>query len=346
MVPDFITGDVLYLTGSTSILIGEEASSVMARTNVAVRVTVTDARYVKSGLPFRGSIVDYSPYNPPVRHLLSEQAPHVSSQPAPGLTATLVGREPLTPSISRFTWELSGPRARWTAGQHVTFDFSRELGSGYAHMRDDDPQSLNDDYVRTFTVSNTPLPEGEEKGEGEVTVVEVTAKRHGPATALLWRHNLRARLELPVMGFGGEESFRMGRGGRSVFVAGGVGITPVLAQAGGLLSDGGSGSGSLEVLWTLRGEDVPLAVDSFERIEGLARVTRLFVTGDAAGAGDGLQKVRELGAEVETRRMGREDLAGLKGRGTKFFLCAAPKLMASLNGWLDGEDVVWEDFGY
>lgn len=297
MVPDFDTGDVLYLTASTSILVGPEASSLIARTNLAVKVTVTATRYVRAGLPFRGSVIDSSPYNPPIRHLLSEQAPHVSSQQGSDLTATLIDREQLTPNISRFTFDLPASKkdVRWAAGQHITLDFAQELDNGYAHMRDDDPQSLNDDFVRTFTVSNTPNDDRR---------VEITARKHGPATGLLWRHNMRVRLELPVMGFGGEEAFQMSGARQSVFVAGGVGITPVLAQAGGLVADGGS----LKVLWSLRGEDLRLAVDSFERIEGLAGVTRLFVTGSMAE--EGLERVRAMGSEVERRRMDGEDVVG------------------------------------
>ena len=342
VVPDYHTGDVLYLTGSAAILIGEQASSVIARTNLAVEITVTDARFVKAGLPFRGSVIDYSPYNPPVRQLLTEKTSHISSD-ASALTATLVNREHLTPTIARFTLELSSQQQKWFSGQYVTIDFYDELSGGYAHMNDADPQSLNDDYVRTFTVSS-PAAGGSNR-------LEITARKHGPATGLLWRHPLRVPLELPVMGFGGEEAFRMARHDKkNVFVAGGVGITPLLAQAGALVHEGNSED--LEVLWALRGEDLALAVDSFDRIPGLARITTLFVTGDTAtqanqdGGEDLVEKVKRLGAKVEVRRIGEQDMGRVKGQSNKFYLCASPTLLTKLNGWLEGEDMVWEDFNY
>ncbi|KAJ4243836.1 hypothetical protein NW762_014715 [Fusarium torreyae] len=211
---------------------------------------------------------------------------------------------------------------------------------GYKHMNNDNPQSLNDDFVRTFTISSVHA------GDGKVAI---TVKRHGPATDLLWRHPLNETLKIPVMGFGGKESFHMVKGQESVFVAGGVGITPMLAQAPSILE--GDDGKNVKVLWSLRAEDLSLAEDSFKNIRGLAASTKVFVTGEiptpGSGQGDGMvEKLQELGAEVEIRRMVEEDFASLKRHGTKFYLCAAPQLLTNLIKWLEEEDIVWEDFGY
>lgn len=323
VVPDFETGNALHLTGSASILVGEDASSTMLRTNIAVKLTVSAARFIYSTLPFVGTSIDLSPYNPPISNLTTEHATPIGEPST--IFAYLKDRETLTPSISRFTFELSG-QAAWKPGQHITLDFGPELENGYAHMNDSDPQSLNDDYVRTFTVSSVPRDKK----------VQITARKHGPATALMWRQNLKVPLELQVLGFGGKESFRM-KGG--VFIAGGIGITPLLAQAGDILVS----KGELFLLWSLRGEDLNLALDSFRRIKGLARVSRLFVTGDPAGR---IDEVIEIGAKVEIRSIRQGDIEELKMKGRKFYLCASPGLLGELNRWLDGEEVAWEDFGY
>lgn len=340
-IPDFDTADVLYLTGSASVLVGEEASSLLARSQLAVKVSVTEARFVKSGLPFRGAAGEPSPYNPPVRHLVREHDAHLVTAAGPSgpeLSASLVRRERLTPTIHRYTFQLSAQGAAavlpdWRAGQYVTLDFQPELGAGYSHMRDDDPQSLNDDLIRTFTVSSPPTRTGE---------VQLTVRTHGPTTKFLSRYNTRVALEIPVLGFGGEDGFRMASDPRPVFVAAGVGITPLLAQAPGLLAK----EAPLRVLWSLRREDLGLARDAFERVRGLAGVTTLFVTGEEQeqeerGAVEGLGA-----AKLEMRRMGPGDVEGLKGKGSKFFLCTGPALLAKLGEWLAGEEVVWEDFGY
>lgn len=388
VVPDFETGDVLYLTGETKILMGAAANRVLTHTKLAIRVHVTAARFVQSSLPFRGDVVDYSPYNPPVRRLAAETASSFSApeqaDPAatePPAVATLVHREMITPALARFTFSLrmARPLKKWHPGQHVTLDFSSELDIGYSHMRDDDPRSLNDDFVRTFTISNgAPSPSVDGGGGNDDYVddyvtdgtrLEITAKKHGPVTGLLWTHHLRVPLEVPVLGFGGEASFRLAnnnnesqRAGdevRPVFVAGGVGITPLLAQAPALLARGRD----FDVLWSLRAGDLPLAEDTFRRVPELAARTRLFVTGtNAEEAEEGrvlatmADRLRELGSLVRRLKEGRitrEDLVGedeaaggAARRGKKFYLCTGSAMVKTLLKWLEGEDVVYETFEY
>lgn len=377
VVPDFATGDALHLTGETKILVGADAARVLPHTKLAVRVRVTAARFVAGGLPFRGDVVDYSPYNPPLRRLAAEVAGNnhdggggdVDPASQPPATATLVQRDIITPVIARFTFTLKKTKGRprplkkWNPGQHVTFDFSSELDMGYSHMRDDDPRSLNDDFVRTFTISNLPPSAGSggDDDDDEVedgTRLEITAKKHGPATGLLWAHNLRVPLEVPVLGFGGEESFRISnhhdveadsegrdegkRKKKQVFIAGGVGITPLLAQAPELVASGVD----YELLWSLRGEDLPLAEDTFTRIPGLSTRTRIFVTGKSGDEGV-LDRLRGLGSSVSRGRLTREDLRGDEtGAGRKYYMCTGSEMVKTLLGWLEGEDVVYETFEY
>ncbi|QPC63712.1 hypothetical protein HYE67_005943 [Fusarium culmorum] len=338
-IPDYNTANVLYLTGTASVLVGEEASSLLARTKLAVKISVTSAKFVKSGLPFRGSLGEYSPYNPPVRHLLSEHDAHLGAENPNTITATLKDREIITPSIDRFTFELSSqqPITNWHAGQYITLDFEPELSNGYSHMADHDPQSINDDFVRTFTVSSPPENSKE---------LQITTRRHGPVTNFLRKHNSRVLLEVPVIGFGGEEGFRIPlepEGPKSIFIAAGVGITPVLAQAPVVLKH----NVPFELLWTLRYEDLPLASDTFSRIPGLAKSTTLFVTGQSDKDKESLlDEAEKAGTRIVKRRVSANDVESSKGQSARFFLCTAPALLAALEEWLQGEKVVWEDFGY
>ncbi|PTB66971.1 hypothetical protein BBK36DRAFT_52380 [Trichoderma citrinoviride] len=352
VIPDYTTSDALYLTGRSTILLGKQASDILPRSNIAVKITLAASRLVKASLPFRGTPNEPSPYNPPIRYLLSERAPALAPTDRPDINATLIARDILTPTIAVFTFKLETPNSRtvlpqWRAGHHVTMNFETEVSSGYAHMNDDDPQSLNDDYVRTFTVSSPPgsLPAKD--------MFQITARLHGPVTRFLWSHNTRVPLDVQVMGFGGKDAFALPvalpvalSGKEPVYVAGGVGITPLLAQGKGVLDAGVA----LKLLWTLRGEDLALAVHVFDRIPGLAERTTLFATGSLSGedAQRLLEKIRERGAEVVERRVGGDDLGGLRGEGKKkkFYLCTGAALLKTLRGWLEGEDVVWEDFGY
>ncbi|KAI0553833.1 hypothetical protein F4679DRAFT_528360 [Xylaria curta] len=382
VIPDFETGNVLYLTGRTTILVAERAATYMPHAKLAVRVDITEARFVRDGLPFRGEVIDYSPYNPPVRRLAAEKKEGDEDE-ADGATnaiamATLLNRQVITPTISRYVFKLTPTKSEkkgaetslpaWHPGQHVTFDFSSELDHGYSHMRDDDPQSLNDDFVRTFTVSAPIDPnviaevENGAAGVGEVSKLrvlrdgaepefEIVVRRHGSATALLARWNLRVPLEIPILGFGGVEEFRMPvsmtetNRKENVFVAGGVGITPLLAQAAGVLSV--DDRNKLKVLWSLRAEDLPLAVDVFTKINGLGLVTKLFVTGSSDDASGLLATVKDLGAQIMERRMTGDDVlaTGEKGK-RKFFCCTGPVMMKAVLQWMEGEEVVFESFEY
>lgn len=359
-IPDFETSDALYvsilpfpssiflqltprqLTGTASILHGPAAAAVMHHTTLALKITVHAARHLSSTLPFHaGSPPAYSPYNPPVRPLLSEKhLPYTrpsDSGTRTGMTARFVKREVLSPSIARVTFELaseSGGIPGWREGEAVTLDFSPELDNGYTHMRDDDPQALNDDYIRTFTVSSGPVPTGKK------TELQITVRKKGPATGLLWKHNPRVELTLPVLGFGGTAGFLMDpdEAREKVFVAGGVGITPLLAQAPRILS---SGNG-LSVLWGVRGEDLSFVEDCLERIDGLAGVTTLFVTG--GGEREAHDRVRALGARVEKRRMDEGDLGAYEGK--TFRVCAGDEMTKAVLGWLRDEEVAYESFSY
>ncbi|KAH8204341.1 hypothetical protein TruAng_001504 [Truncatella angustata] len=359
VVPDFETGNVLYVTGRTTTLIGDKASAYLPHTNLAVKVDVDEVRFVKDGLSFRGTVIDYSPYNPPVRRLLSEQQQDGSTPDAgPGTiaTATLVQRDIITPTIARFVFDLTlGPLASkdkaptkeslWQPGQHVTLDFGPELDHGWSHMREDDPQSLNDDFVRTFTISAPPSTSPDPKR----VELEITARRHGPVTGLLWKWNLRAPLEVPVVGFGGSDGFRLPYGKESgtdvVFVAGGVGITPLMAQAKKLLE---SDKKSLKLLWTLRAGDLPLAVKVFEQLEGLDKVTNLFVTGRGIEQNsETLERLRMSGVVIEERRVRSEDILELGEKGRRrYYCCTGTTLMTELSKWLKDEDMVYESFNY
>ncbi|CAI4219969.1 unnamed protein product [Parascedosporium putredinis] len=311
-IPDFETSDV---TGSADILIGDAASSILGRTNVAVKITVDDARFV----------------NPPVRPLVSEQASLgtvANSQGRPELTATFVKREFLSPTVARVAFTLSSdkPLPTWKSGQAITFDFRPELSRGWSHMRDDDPQSLNDDFIRSFTVSSVAP---RDVGPGTKSVeFEITVRKHGPATGLLWRWNPRVSLTIPVIGFSGEEGFLMPTETAeeaSVFVAAGVGITPLIAQADAVLASGNK----LKVLWSAKAEDLPL-VDHL-----------------AGAAAELKTKIESMGAKVWQRRITEADVRAAEADGKrKFYLCAAPAMTKVLMKWLEGEDVIYENFNY
>ncbi|KKK15833.1 hypothetical protein ARAM_004545 [Aspergillus rambellii] len=300
--PDFETGNALFVTGKAEILIGKDAASVLPHSNLAVRVTTTASRFVEKALTFRGIPGKPSPYNPGVRYLATEKVcPATLSDVESPVTATLIRKEIITPSIGRFRFRISDPKlaGSWTPGQYATFSFQDELDMGYSHMNDSDPSSLNDDYVRTFTVSSCP---GYEIPDGEF---EITARKHGNVTRYLFRANDRAGLEVPLKGFGGD--FRlMEQSSDDIlfpFIAGGIGITPVLAQLP--IID----ISRLRLLWSVSIKDIDLVLDTFKRFPQLPSSTTIFATGgESPKEQRSLEAAISSGAQIYRRRMEAKDV--------------------------------------
>lgn len=333
MFPNFHTGDVLYVSGTTEILTGKDASLLISHTNLAIKIRVEALRFVTDGLAFRGISGELSPYNPPVRYLSTEDRLGIASVQKE-VQAKLVDRQMLTPTVARFRFQIddSAKAGSWKQGQWVALSFQDELDIGYSHMRDDDPKSLNDDYVRTFTVSSSP------DGLNGQDQFEITIRKVGAVTEHLFRHNMRFELEVPLNGFGGDFYIDQGDHEKVAFVAAGVGITPLLAQAPHLDLK------RLSLYWTIRADDLGLVVDTFDKLPGLAESTRLFVTGKPDQASGAWNKLEASGVVLEERRVTKDDLAGVPA--SRWYLCTGVSLRNSVLEWLDGKTVLYEDFNY
>lgn len=344
-VPDFDTGDVLYVTGNTETLVGAEASHVIAKSNLAVRLTVTEARLVKNGLPFRGILMDdaskgRSPYNPRVRFLTSERTETFDKEgpgDKPPTTAQLIRKTRLTPTITRYRFALTDPTVfgPWKPGQYVAMDLTAELDMGYSHMRDDDPTSLNDDYIRTFTVSSIPNSLGEHGEEFEVTVRSV-----GNVTRWL-EHQREGMCEVGIRGFAGEFSFDQTSNKRVGFVAAGIGITPLLGQMDVLdLS-------RLKIWWSVGVRDVGLPLDILTQYPALKDSLTIFLTGSEGDKEKTtLQKLVDTGVKIERRRISQSDLTAADADVDNWYLCTAPAMRKEIQGWLPGKSVIFENFDY
>lgn len=342
-VPDFDTGDMLYLTGTTEILIGEEAAKLLPRSNLAVKIKVTAARYVATALPFRGIAGETSPYNPTVRYLSSEKQPSsaATSSAAPA-QAKLLRQTSLTPTISRFTFALSNATTH-KAGQYVTLDFGSRLDIGYSHMRDDDPRSLNDDFVRTFTVSSPPGQPPNPVRRLKDDEFEITVRRVGAVTKELFKHRGseqgdRMDLEVGVKGFGGEFEVRQDGDETVAFIAAGVGITPLLPCLQTL------DLRRLLLLWTVRMEDLGLVEDVLSTCPELAERLTLFVTNAADGDGPKLTST-DFKVDIRQRRLSKGDI-DCGERLQKYYLCTGTPMRKQLMDWLSEKELIFEDFNF
>ncbi|CZS96206.1 hypothetical protein WAI453_009818 [Rhynchosporium graminicola] len=333
VIPDFETGNVLYLTGTTEILVGKDAADAISHSNLAVKIRVEAMRFVEDGLAFRGHDGEFSPYNPPVRYLSTEISNGVAGTDKQ-IQAKLIDKKIITPTIATFRFKITdlAKTSMWEPGQYVALSFAEELGLGYSHMRDDDPKSLNDDFLRTFTVSSR---QDAKDGNDQF---EITIRNVGVVTDYLFKFNVRAELEVPIQGFGGDFKVEQGEGENIAFVAGGVGITPLLAQ------DQDLDLARLHLFWTNRADDIPLVMDTFDRIPGLAATTTVFITGNINAESEEWMKLLSSGAKIEKRRMAVEDLRSYSAE--KWYLCTGTTFRASLLKWLEGKTVIFEEFNY
>lgn len=337
--PDFNTGDVLYVTGDTEVLIGKEAGAVIPRSNLAVKLSLTGARFVEKGLLFRGENLERSPYNPSVRFLASEKyLPEAQKTGDNSVMAKLIKKETLTPTIYRYRFSISDPLASgpWKPGQYVALSFREELDMGYSHMRDDDPRSLNDDYLRTFTVSSRP-------GEGiHGEEFDITVRKVGNVTGYLSMQSERSGLEVPLRGFGGEFRVQQNPSGMIAFVAGGIGITPLLAQLDDI------DTSRLRLFWSLHVRDIGLVYDSFQRHASLPKSCVLYLSGQIADIREeDLPKwevIVRSGVGIEQRRVQTSDLTLVDADA--WYLCTGVAMRKEILDWLAGKTIHYEDFNY
>jgi predicted pyridoxine 5'-phosphate oxidase superfamily flavin-nucleotide-binding protein len=334
--PDYESGDVLYITGSTEILVGTDAGNQLPGSNLAVKITISEARFVQAGLPFRGDRKMPSPYNPRVRPLASEGniKSALSTVPAKAQPARLVKKAYISPSVARFTFSVADGIA-YSPGQWIALDFKQHFDQGYHHMREEDPTSLNDDYVRTFTISSAPKAEGGTESEFEITLRNV-----GRVTEYLFKQNERAEFEVPVLGVGGDFKIEQHVEGITPFIAGGVGITPLLGQ----LQTLNMSPGSFRLLWTLKAADIDLVFDVLGTSPALAKCTTVFFTGSVGHEDGKLNLLREMGVKAETRRLVQTDVHAFSAE--TWYLCAGKVLRREVLGWLEGRNVLFENFDY
>lgn len=154
----FTKGDVLYLTGSAKNLYGADARSVMPFQDALTEIFVTGYTYVRDALPLRqraGVEIQASPYSPPIKFLADEIPQSNILSKTEEASALLTRIEIHSPTIATFTWE-SSAKLSIQPGQAVIMDFSTLLGSReYRHMAPGRPSLVNDDFIRTWTVSSS-----------------------------------------------------------------------------------------------------------------------------------------------------------------------------------------------
>lgn len=261
-IVSFTTGDVLYLTGTAQVLVGEPAFDIMARQPSILLMETTGFTLVRDALPIRqtpGSEVERSPYSPKIRYL-REEDPALAGGLG-GYKARLVSAVQDADNIATMRFEVI-PQPDSTGlvivpGQAVVLDFMDWLGPpAYQHMADGKPGALNDDRVRTWTVSSAH--EGRSTMWFELTMREM---KDGVVTGALFQI-LRSQPRLQtisavadVVGVTGDFCLDTGNV-KMLWVAGGIGLTPFMAMFAALAERGTTVKGDVVLALASREPDV------------------------------------------------------------------------------------------
>ncbi|KAF0692457.1 Aste57867_16468 [Aphanomyces stellatus] len=342
VIPCFETGDMLHVTGVAENLYDDDASQLMPRVTLVTRVVLTGKVYIRKALPFTlRSPERYSPYNPPVRLLATELEAQGKLPTATTTTtnvATLVDIRRVTDRIAAFTFELT-EAVRHVPGGFAIFDFSALFDRSYRHMFEGNPQQLNDDYVRTWTISSSPPWDGTAFGPTTRLTCTIKHVARGAVSSLLHTRAKRG-FSVPLLGVGGEFSPWAATPSpptKMLWVAAGVGVTPFLAFAQALAASHTTNV-DVVVLLAARGEEARIG----QLLAGVAGLSKLKIF-DSTGTAS----LPSPSAEVVPRRMTALDFAGYEDRTA--YICGPSDFMASAQAMMDAagiEHVHKESFAF
>lgn len=240
--PSFSTGSILYLTGKAENLYGASARAIMPNMNIVSTICVTGFSFVENAIPLRETgPSERSPYSPPVCYLAEEKPPSVSFA---DITLNLIKTRVLDDTLMTLTFESSRP-VEINASQNCVLELSEFLRKRSHVLLDweEDESTVNDDCVRTWTVSTPPAP------DTPCTLsLTMRAIKGGLITPILYQlaRSVDPQLtgeEIDVAGLkvcarlrgvGGDlpvpEPLAACDGGRRLlWIAGGIGITPFLS---------------------------------------------------------------------------------------------------------------------
>ncbi|KAK7029443.1 hypothetical protein VNI00_014577 [Paramarasmius palmivorus] len=247
----FESGDVLYLTGTAENLYGAEARNIMMLQNRLTKIYVTGFVYVEDALTVRqrpGILPERSPYSPPIKFLIEECSNLKLFDEEDSVKAVLSSVDLHSENVATFTWE-SSKELGINPGQAIILDLAPFLGTArYQHMAPRKPSSVNDNHIRTWTVSSAhPM------SATRTFSLTVKLRPGGLATGALFSiaHKLAElkpelltdsrplELGVRILGVTGEFGLpdiqaKPDGSRKCLWIAGGIGITPFLSMLRGI----------------------------------------------------------------------------------------------------------------
>ena len=381
-LPDFTTGDMLYVTGEAENLFGIEAQQLMPRVSLLTKIKLTGAVFIKQAIHLELAAAEqFSPYNPPLRYLKNEleHLGHYSQllNNATDRQATLRSVKTITPSIATFTFSLDKPIAAPIPGGFCVLSFAGLINAGYSHMNESNPQLVNEDYIRTWTISSSPTFNAEQKQFNPVDTFDVTVKLKADGLISPYLHQQSqantlahpSKMKVLLNGVGGDFScFQQAKDGQltippsMLWFAGGVGITPFMSMWSGiaeLAKHAPKLASDIVLVFAGREEDAGLLNHFLTRNSALPSSVSItvmaYLTNGSnqpnAIALDSIKQNQGI-AKINHRRLQAEDLGDISQlRDRDSFICGPEGLSRSVRQWLqlakvDSNKIHEESFGF
>jgi ferredoxin-NADP reductase len=321
-IADFVHGDSLHISGTGVNLYHKEAEILMPRVKLLTLVSIEEAIVIKGSINLRLMSEEVlSPYNPPIYFLVSESGEIIESTP---ITAALTNIEERSNLIKSFTWKLSRP-LRVNPGGYAIFDFSTIFKKKYQHMNNKNPQLVNDDFVRTWTVSRQISPDE----------LQITVKKSGFISSFL--HSLVISSSSKDSDYGIQVEVKGGGGlllnptlpvpTKMLWVCGGIGITPFMSVYDYIKNDLGSIAYDIILFFSAHHDEIDLLKDIHTKIKVV-----IFQTSTATPTL--AESLPVTAKRLHSRRLQKSDFQEFDYQDRECFLCGPDAFMKSVKDWL------------
>jgi len=344
VVLDFHTGNSLHITGQAVNLYNEEASEIMPKSTLITVINISEAMVLQGSIQFDLiNTESYSPYNPPIALLSSEMKEKginlISTTNIP--TAKLSNIVKNTAKISTFTFTLNPnstnsfdlPRA----GGYVILSFANVMNKyhRYQHMNELNPKSVNENYIRTWTISGSANNN-----------ISITVKRAGLLSSFLHSLTQADHLEVQVLGTGGEFSCFNNNlqlaNQKMLWLIGGVGITPFLSMFSTIVSNH-LPNVDIEVLYSCTDQEISFIDPWIKQAQSLGLKLNIQLFGSTLHS--------RIDKNVNSRRINEADIDNIIDLSTRTaYICGPQSFNQLMNSWLlkrvDSTKIKFESFDF